>query len=77
MFQAAELNYWENQWSEYNLFSGPSITYFDSLSDEDHFKELRNVVVDQEVAEKNYLSIPFTYGLSYDYNDSSNLVIKK
>jgi len=32
----------------------------------------KNVKIDMEIAEKDYLSIPFTYGLSYDYKDENN-----
>ena len=30
-----------------------------------------NVLIDQEVAQKNYLTIPYSHGLSFDYKDSS------
>jgi len=72
-FNNAELNIWDNQWSEIHVFSGPGITFFDTLTDTECYKDLKiNVLVDQEVAEKKYCSIPFTYGLSYDYKDLSN-----
>lgn len=33
-----------------------------------------NVLIDQEVIEKNFVTIPYTHGLSFDYKDSSNYV---
>ena len=74
-FHSAELNIWDNQWSEYNLFSGQNVVFFNAFNDTAFLNEFKQKVqVDQEVAEKNFSSVPFTHGLSFDYKDSSNYV---
>jgi hypothetical protein len=75
IFNKAELTVWDNLWSEYNLFSGQDVTYFDSLAQTEFISDLKkNMMVDLEIAEKDHPSIPFTFGNSYDYKDPTNCV---
>jgi len=72
VFEFSKLNIWDNIYSEKTTTKNSSISYINSL-EINEFKDMRkNLKIDMEIAEKDYFSIPFTYGQSYDYKDANN-----
>jgi hypothetical protein len=78
LFSKAELNIWDNSWSEYINFSkthqDPSnfIEYFEVKSDEDFLEEFKRALKDQEISLDQYFPVPHTAGTSCAINKDYN-----
>ena len=66
------MNIWDNNWSEYALNS--NVEKVDTLADIKGFKDLKNALKEIEVSLKDHLSIPYSYGMLYDYKNEQNYV---
>jgi hypothetical protein len=78
VFAKADLNIWDNCWSEYVNFSknsgdlGNMINYFEVKSDEEFLEEYNRALKDQDISLDQYFPVPYTTGMSYKINKDDN-----
>jgi len=70
LFVKAELNIWQNCWSEYHLFTPEDqnfIKYFQVRNDIVFIENYNKALKDQEISIDQYFPVPLTLGLSLKY----------
>jgi len=73
LFQHADLNIWENKWSEYNVFSmNSTVDWSQRQNHNEIFRDIIKLLEDNIQISTSINYIPFTNGMSFDYMNKPN-----